>query len=401
MLGKKLEFTGKNAKVKKLFVFLVFLMHYFKRNKKNGVKKVKREDIKKITISGKHEWRDSNGQSYLYVEADTPHDLGYHTGKALASKIVLMKSLLLTSSIIYHIRYSKMIEMGMEYLDYIPEKYLIEIAGISEGATVGSGFNISFEDVLVQALFFEIIYGRHNPVSDVNFGCTSIGAKNTDSAIIGQNIDVFKPMGWVSAFVLHKLKNEPSVFTYRLGGSPALPMGKNEYGVTLNLNLVQTKVKASLTTPSFVLVREGLANAKTAEHFYDIFFSNDNWPFGLNLLIADDKDIIGVQSHPEKHIKTMPPSIIVHSNTFIIPAFQNKLVDKNYSKERQRYAEELVVEKCNGHHLTEIQLLDILGDKPIICRNEGKLMAMATMAFLTTNFFGLGTTNEKIGSNPI
>ncbi|MEJ2296844.1 MAG: hypothetical protein P8Y23_19020, partial [Candidatus Lokiarchaeota archaeon] len=179
--------------------------------------------------TGYSEWRDSNGELYLYINADNYYDLGYLTGKGLALNIALMKYELMISSLMFGIDYFSMINIAKQYKEYIPAHYLIELQGISDGASAGSGFYLSFEDVLVQSVFLEIIYGRLLPNISVSLGCTAFGTINSDNhTLIGQNIDLMKPMGACGAFVLHKYRNEPLTFTYRIGAC-TLPMGKNEH----------------------------------------------------------------------------------------------------------------------------------------------------------------------------
>jgi len=353
-------------------------------------------------VSGKAEWRVSNGQRYLYVEADTHYDLGYNTGKALSYEIVKAKYLLIATGLVYGLSYLKMESMSKDYLDYIPNKYQREIEGMKDGATAGSGFSITFSDILIQTLFFEIIYGRFNPTSSAPFGCTDLGAKNNDnSIIIRQNVDIAKPFSLIHSFVLHKLNDDPLVFTYRLGGSLGFPTGKNEHGLNIVMNLVQTKIQAPLTTPIFVSVREGLANCKNVDDFYGILFPENESPYSLNFLLADDTDIIALQALPNNISLLYPATTIVQSNTYRDPLWQDNLVDKDYSKDRQEYAEDLIEEAYNDNHIKNKELLKILSDQPIICRNEEGIVGMKTIAFFTSESFGLGNSNGNIGSNPI
>ena len=113
--------------------------------------------------SGYSEWRDSNGESYLYVEAHDYYGLGYQTGKGLAMNIALMKYELMISSLMFGIDYFSMINLAKQYIEFIPDNYILELYGMSEGATAGSGFYLSFEDILVQSVFLEVIYGQILP----------------------------------------------------------------------------------------------------------------------------------------------------------------------------------------------------------------------------------------------
>src|SRR5512137_770548 len=96
---------------------------------------------------------------------------------------------------------------------------------------------VTFSDVLLQAIFFDLFYGRITPTQQLKpatLGCTTLAANNSDGKIIlGQNVDLIKSFAQVGAFVLHKLGNDPLVFTYRFGACPAMPIGKNAYNVTI------------------------------------------------------------------------------------------------------------------------------------------------------------------------
>lgn len=351
--------------------------------------------------SGYSEWRNSNGESYLYVNADNYYDLGYHTGKGLATNIALMKYELMISSLMFGIDYFSMIEIAKQYIEYIPENYLIELYGVSEGATAGSGLYLSFDDILVQSVFLEIIYGRVLPDKIVSFGCTAFGTINNENiTLIGQNIDLIKPMGLCGAFVLHKFRDDPLVFSYRIGAC-TIPMGKNEYDIVVNLNLVQLNIVSELTIPFFVLARDAFSHSTTIEECYNYFFQNHTLPYGCNLLIAQETELLAIQCLPNEFNLKYPNSTVVHSNTYLNQTWQTKLADPNYSKERQEYAENILQSAFEDEILTDSELLTLLGNRPIICRDEGGITGDGTVAFLTTNYFGIGTANENVGLIPI
>lgn len=351
--------------------------------------------------SGYSEWRDSNGELYLYINADNYYDLGYLTGKGLALNIALMKYELMISSLMFGIDYFSMINIAKQYIEYIPDHYLLELQGISDGASAGSGFYLSFEDVLVQSVFLEIIYGRLLPDFSISFGCTAFGTINYDNhTLIGQNIDLMKPMGACGAFVLQKYKDEPLTFTYRIGAC-TLPMGKNEYNIVINMNLVQLNIVSEITTPYFVLAREVFSHSSTIEQCYIYLFQNHTLPYGCNFLIAQNNNLLAVECLPNEINLSHPNSTIVHSNTYLNETWQDKLADPNYSKERQEYAENILQSAYNDHQLTDIELISILGNKPIICRDEEGFTGDGTVAFLTSKFFGIGTVNDNIGIIPL
>jgi hypothetical protein len=388
---------------KALFVALIIFMgssiHFACYNASNRIA------FSNLSLSGQSHWVNNNGQKYLYIEADNHYDLGYHTGYHLSTEIVKMKYLIQIYTMMIGIEYSNFKNQCLDYLSYIPEEYKQEMQGIGDGATAGGGFFISFTDIVIQSVFYEVLYGRIAPSKlsvHSTLGCTALGARNFNgSIIIGQTIDLVKPFEWIQSFVLHKLKGEPLVFTYRIGGCPALPMGRNEYGLTLITNLVQTKITAPITKPTFVVVREGLAKNRTIESFYSTLLNNNNSAYSRNFIIANNTNILAIQSLPENHTSFIPISTIVQSNTFINPYWQNYLIDSNYSKHRQVFAEDLMTLAYNNIELTNLELLDILRSQPIICRDESGLIGMKTVAFMTMKSFGLGTPNGNIAKIPI
>lgn len=358
-----------------------------------------------LGISGESKWIYSNGQKYLQINAENNYDLGYHTGFHLSSEVFKMRFLLSISESSFGVSYSEMISLSEQYLPYIPQKYIEEMQGISDGATVGSGFPISFTDVLVQNVIFEILYGQINPLSesiDFTLGCTTFGSKNNDSTIIvGQNMDLVKPFSWVQSFILHKVGDNPYIFTYRIGGCLALPMGKNEYGVTITTNLVQTRLVAPIMTPTFVLIREGLENMYNIEDVYKNMFPENKSAYSRNFIIANTTSLLTVESLPENQTLIYPNSTVVHSNTYTNPNWQNYLVDPQYSKDRQVYAENLLNLAYNDNKINNDELLTILKDSPTICRDEQDFIGMSTVAFMTFYSFGLGNPNGHIGIIPI
>lgn len=356
-------------------------------------------------VSGYSEWRNSNGQQYLYVEADNHYDLGYLTGKALSYKILTLNALIFLSTPSYGLTSERIIEIGEQYLDYIPAEYKEEMLGVSEGASAGCGFYISFYDILIQSVLFEILYGRHLPTTtsvSLDLGCTAIGTKNSNGSIIlGQNMDLVNAMGLTQSFVLHKLGNDPLVFTHRLGGCLASPMGKNEHGLMLTVNLVQTNEVAPFITPTFVLVREGLANENSIEGLYNTLFPNSASSYSRNFLIANSDALLAVQSLPNNQQVTYLDSSVVFTNTYTVPQWQNSLADPEYSKERLSYTEGLVSAAYLDKDLTESELVNILGDEPIICRANGGLFETGTISFMTYSQFGIGKPNGNTGIVPI
>ncbi|MHA1149378.1 MAG: C45 family autoproteolytic acyltransferase/hydrolase [Promethearchaeota archaeon] len=354
-------------------------------------------------VNGFVEWRSTNQQNYLYIEADDHFSLGYLTGKEVAFKIVLMKQFLIFNSLFIGTTYFELSKISRQYLDYISRDYLDELRGMSEGATFGSGFHISLDDVLVQALLFETIYGRLvSKEENFDAGCTAFGAINKDnSTIIGQNIDLMRLMGPYSYFVLHKLGSNPKIFTFRIGACPAFPIGKNENDLTIVMNLVRVKEKAPIRIPFFEVVRDVLESNELLNRIVEKLFPDEESAYGINFIISNKSDLITIQATPGEQISSFISNTIVQTNTFLYDELGKVLLHPDYSKDRQEYAEDLLDEVYSDNKLSEEELLQILGDKPIICRNEFKIDGTETVAFMTCNSFGIGTTNGNIGEIPI
>ena len=201
----------------------------------------------KDKVIGSAEWRTSNSQSYLYIDAEDSYSLGYLTGVKLWQEIWALKLLLYTLAPLYHSSYSQLNEMAKNYIPFIPTEMLDEMRGITHGASYASGFYISFEDILIQNVWYDVFYGRILPDSPGPMGCTAVGAVNADNTTtIGQNFDLNPPFYSTLSFVLHKLGDKPAIFGLRLGGGLNLPMAKNELNVSVLVTLVQSNVYANI-----------------------------------------------------------------------------------------------------------------------------------------------------------
>ncbi|MHA1272569.1 MAG: C45 family autoproteolytic acyltransferase/hydrolase [Promethearchaeota archaeon] len=396
------KINGKHLKLKKFALILLLLLIsgcfvFIYYNISNRIAFIR-------NVSGFAEWRISDGQEYLYAEADDYYSLGYVVGKEAGYKIALMRDFLLLSSISFGINYFEFSSISRKYLEYIPEDFQEELKGLSEGASEGSGIYISFDDVLIQAVFFEVLYGRLTPINDDLAACTAFGAKNKDNTtIVGQNIDLSKLMKPFGYFVLSKIKNKHATFTLRLGACPAFPIGKNDQGLTVVMNLVKINVEAPITTPLFVSMRKSLENSDNAENLFKMLFPSRKCPYGLNFILKDANKIIAVQSLPDsQEISSINSTgALVHTNRYLKSSWKIKLSDPDYSEERQEYAEKLLNEAFDDSELTDNELLDILADSPIIARNEPGILGVETFGFLTDKYFGIGTTNRNIGVIPI
>ncbi len=155
----------------------------------------------------------------------------------------------------------------------------------------------------------------------------------------------------------------------------------NEYGLKLNVNIVKSRIKSHAIIPTGIRTRMGFYNCKTVEEVHNLLESTGD-SICYNLLIADNERVIGLEINPYNRPKTEAKTWIVRSNTFNSESLQQYLYQKNYSRKRQRFAENVVAQKYNDG-LEETQLLKILSIRPIINR-------VNTVAYFTDKHFGIG-----------
>lgn len=353
------------------------------------------------------EWKESNGQPYLHVEATTHYELGIVTGKGLVKQIMAAQMMNQLIPRLLNISIEEFYSAAREYLPFIPEKYQDEILGMAEGSSEASGQEFTFDDILVQALLLEVLYGRYNfdpgSIDLKTFqACTCLGAVSQDGTVVmGQNYDAPGASEASMAWVLHKVGDEPYVFSARLGGVPAMPVGKNEHGVAMVVNVIVSNTTAPVMTPRFVRSREAFATCKTAQEAYRVMYDNDEFPFSLNMLISDPQKIIGVQILPHEIRPNYVKDVLVQANKFDYVDWQQYLRNPDYALKRYEHASQLLKQSYDEHEkINDQMLLDILRDSPIICRDDPGEMAQ-TIAFLTRESFGLGNPRGSIGKIPI
>lgn len=355
----------------------------------------------------KAQWKASNGQAYLRVEAKTHYELGIATGKGLVKQITAANSMHQLIPRLLDISIEEFTSVAREYLSFIPEKYQDEIRGMAEGASEAGGQEFTFDDILVQALSLEVLYGRYNfdpgSIDLTAFrACTCLGAVNPDgSVVMGQNYDAPAESGSSMAWVLHKVGDEPTVFSARLGGVPAMPVGKNEQGLAMVVNVIVSNVTAPVMVPRFVRAREAFATCSTVQEAYGVMYENGEFPFSLNMLISDNTKIVGVQILPHEIRPNYVKDVLVQANKYDYVDWQEYLVNPDYALERRQRATQLLRQAYQeGDGVTDEMLLAILRDSPVICRDDEREPGQ-TIAFVTRDSFGLGNPRGPIGKIPI
>ncbi len=358
------------------------------------------------------EWRETNGQRYLEVSAEDPFNIGMLQGVQLAEQIHHLKHYVEDFSVRYATKrqsYKKFRELARNgYEKFFPPHFIEEMKGLAEGAQ-----EVDYEDILVQNCFFDIVYGQlipedlENPLlSSHALGCTAFGSMNfhgpdkNPSTLIGQTFDYARIFKRAISFVHLKKPDKPEIFALRLGGMLCLPAGRNSLGVALTVNAIKARVQGALSMPSTAKARLCLETSVTAESCYDLMFS---MPITApcNLLIADKAEIIAVEVVPDHYVKKNVTTNIVKSNTFVTGDLQQYLTKPQYSKQRQYYASGRLNQmyEDKGGVLTDDDFLELLRDKPIICRK--KRLQPKTIAFITRKYFGTGSPcKEPIGLVP-
>jgi hypothetical protein len=221
------------------------------------------------------EWRTSNDQSYLYVRADNYYNLGLLEGKYLAFQIAWFKLIIMLQAQQLGLLYEFAYQFAAEYLEFIPEYYLVEMQGMADAIdSVPLSLNgvdyevpIDFLDILVQNTFWDFYYGKMLPMlsgfpqSPLIAGlCTAVGSFTSRTPILAQNIDLTFMMVPTTAWVLTKLGNT-HIFTFRMGAMLGLG-GVNKRGLAISVNLIEVLNVGSNGVPLSIRYRTALETAK-------------------------------------------------------------------------------------------------------------------------------------------
>ncbi|MHA2017544.1 MAG: C45 family autoproteolytic acyltransferase/hydrolase [Promethearchaeota archaeon] len=361
-------------------------------------------------VKGEAEWRESNSQPYLYVSAENSYDLGYLTGQNLYKQIFSLKKILFILGPKYDISYSDLKKNAIDYIHFIPSEQLAEMNGIAKGATNKLGILITFNDILIQNTWFDILYGQIFPqikklnsdqndtISTLNpIGCTAISAlNNNNNPVYGQNFDFPLAFKDCTSFVLHKLGNRPAIFGIKFGAALNFPIGKNENNVSVLTTIIRTNVDSSPMIPTTCRARLALEQAKNASSYVNLFYDT----FGINQsvsfcsIITDNTDIFAVDVVPNA-VNIISAEDVVRTNTFVNESWQKYLVDKNYSKERQNEAERLLNITLEDLVLSHKELIQILQSTPKIFQIAENKIETATLAFITCKNYAIKNLDEK------
>jgi len=349
------------------------------------------------------EWRTSNGQNYLYITAADEYNLGVLEGQKLTKEILTLKQILIQLAPAYGLSYTTLVAYAANYLPYIAEVYMEEFEGIVAGVNSRVGNAVTLDDILVQNVWYDILYGLVMP-SISPLACTGIAAENIRNAhnhhvqapkvVIGQNFDftaAFLPcLSWVE----HHCGHKPGIFGLRLGASLNLPLAQNTFGVVSTINLVLDRVLGGFQTPFCIRSRTALNQGTNVRRFLAAFYLEaEKESFGWNQLVADKRHFVGVSSVPTNQLITHD-RLQVKTNTYTTNDWQVYLLDPVTSKDRQLAAENLATAAYADNKLTESELMTILSNQTagIARPSVSNPLATITCAFMTNSYFGLGLT---------
>ena len=256
------------------------------------------------------EWRFSNNQPYLYIEADNYYTLGYLEGQNLAFQTAWMKLMIMLQAQEIGLSYDIALYYALDYLEFIPKQYILEMQGFADAIDIvllpfmGQNYEISidFMDVLVQNCFWDIYYGKIIPMLSgypqaplIAGGCTAIGSHTSKYTVAGQTIDLtFLMMPTVSA-VYTKI-NGKKAFSFRMGSMLAFG-GVNKWGLSISVNLIEVFNYGCSGKPLSIIYRTVLENAKTISKARYIITSND-FTLGWNYIIRTQRNLATFETIP-------------------------------------------------------------------------------------------------------
>jgi hypothetical protein len=288
---------------------------------------------------------------------------------------------------------------------------------MADGASQGSGWIVSFEDILLQNVFLDAMYGHVIPDYYINLqmGCTAVAAQNEDGTfMIGQNFDyphIIGRKGPLTAvsFVHTKLTGVAEIFGLRMGGMLSLPVARTGNGLTMVITVIETNITSDYAKPSVIVVREALETATNIDECIDFFFNQNYLTCGFSSIITNQTHLVGVQGHSLDYRLNNNDSM-TYTNRFVYDDWNEQYFpDEDFSLTRQQYATRLTKERFEPDNtLTYDELIEILGtteDGPegefsAPCYDNG-LFGDASLAVFTNNSFAIGTVHDGLGTIPI
>ena len=352
-----------------------------------------------IVPSVKWEWKESSGQKYLFAKGDTLFDLGAAIGHGMAEEIGFTKRMQKLS--LDRVRALPGARDRLEYLidgyiKCIPEKYAEEISGIVRGYNEETNDNASYREITMQSCLLDIAGRFRTDAVLYKEGCTDLAAVDPDGTVVhGQNYDSDPVTTPSNAWVLGVTKSEPAFFQLRVGAGIGWPVGKNECGVAMTVSFINTVFDPDPMIPRSCLVRRAFEKSTAAEASKAMTDENGRSPFTYGFVVSDSRTCIGTQVTPSERRDRVCTDILVQTNRYTYPDWEQYLRNPRYSAARQEYAEASMRSAYMNGGVTEDALLGILRDKPRICRDK-------TVLFMTRNYFGMGNPMDcPIGKMPL
>jgi hypothetical protein len=261
------------------------------------------------------EWRSSNEQPYLYVQADNYYTLGYLEGQNLAFQTAYMKLMIMLQAEQLGLDYDTAVCYSLPYLEFFPEDYLLEMQGIADGIDYVSilfmntlyNITIDFLDILAQNCFWDVYYGQIIPLFSgypqppiIAGGCTALASRSEkfSRTVFGQHVDLTYLMSPTISFVYSKI-NGKKIFSFRTGSMLAMG-GVNKYGIAISDNLLEVLNVGCVGKPVSVIYRTVLENAKNVWQAQEIVISND-FTLGWNYIIRGRRYITAIETIPNSY----------------------------------------------------------------------------------------------------
>ena len=356
---------------------------------------------------GSYSVEQENNAFYYHIvcNSNSRYDFGYLQGQALSQYIFNMM-VVMHPWVGFIQRESR--DLISEFEKYIPQEYREEMRGIARGASNRLGIIVSYEDILLQNIFTDLVYGRQIPQDNL-MGCSVVGYVSSNGVVAGQSFDFTKIMGYdnlldTTVFVLSEF-NGTSIFGLRMGGSLSIPMAKtNFYSVFINV-VPSLAYNENISTPMFVRTRMALENAQTLEEFESIM-DFQSMPGSYNFMFANETLIRGYQVSPEQyHVNSS--NFIVNTNRYVHEDMVESLVDPEYSLLRQQQVELMCHEAISNNTLTEERLLEIFEfqceEEPekSIYRTGTEGMDTVTICYMSLNYFGFHNQQYSKAAIPL
>lgn len=350
------------------------------------------------------EWRTSNGQEYLYIEAPNHLVLGLIEGHFLQDKITYMKNVLIQQALALNMTYDDFINLALQYETSIPFKYKIEMRTMAFAIK-----DISYQDILVQNTMWDGFYGIITPLLSgfqqpplIEGGCSVIAYKNQSVVRISQNIDLSQMLTPACAWVYHKVGSSPAVFSFRIGSQLSFG-GINSNHITTGINLVETLILAEPSLPIPVKYRLALESSNL-EEVYETIIDN-GFGCGWQFILTSNNEMYSIELIPNTYVsKTIESGYIFDANIYENPLFQAFMIPPN---ENELFRNQKIPELCENFLVTDgdltlIELMEIISHEGIArTPQSSNPMEAETSGFysfdhnLNKGYFGLGNARDS------